>query len=88
MVLQTEITRQKKSFPLEIYRRIYPVGDSVTHRRIHTSVKLSVSVWNTDRRYSSVHSSVIVVGTVKYRRIMSIGKVVGECEIPTKYIRL
>jgi hypothetical protein len=35
MVLQTEIARKKKSFPLEIYRRIYPVGDSVTYRRIH-----------------------------------------------------
>jgi len=36
MVLQTEIVRQKKSFPLEIYRWIYPVGDSVTYRRMHT----------------------------------------------------
>jgi hypothetical protein len=26
----------KKSFPLEIYRRIYPVGDSVTYRWMHT----------------------------------------------------
>jgi hypothetical protein len=36
MILQTEIARKKKSFMLEIYRRIYPVGDSVTYRRIDT----------------------------------------------------
>jgi hypothetical protein len=28
MVLQTEIARQKKNFPLEPYQRIYSVGDS------------------------------------------------------------
>jgi len=52
------------------------------------SVTLSVNVWNTDRRYPSVHSSVIVAGTVKYQRITSVDKVVGECIIPTEYIRL
>ena len=36
MVLQMEIARQKKSFSLEIYRWIYPVGDSVTYRRSYT----------------------------------------------------
>jgi len=29
MVLQAERASEKKIFPLEIYRRIYPVGDSV-----------------------------------------------------------
>jgi hypothetical protein len=43
------------------------------------SVKLSVSVWNTDRIYLSVNSSVIVVATIKCRRIQSVGKDVGEC---------
>jgi hypothetical protein len=28
MVLQTENASQKKQFPLEIYRRMYSVGDS------------------------------------------------------------
>jgi hypothetical protein len=28
MILQTEIARKKNKFPLEIYRRIYSVGDS------------------------------------------------------------
>jgi len=36
----------------------------------------------------SVHSSVIVAGTVKDRQIMSVGKVVGECILLTEYIRL
>jgi hypothetical protein len=36
MVLQTERASKKNFFPLEIYRRIYPVGDSVTYRRIKT----------------------------------------------------
>ena len=40
MVLLTEIARKKKSFPLEIYRRIYPVRDSVTYRQIHTVGKV------------------------------------------------
>jgi hypothetical protein len=88
MVLQTERASQKKIFPLEIYRRIYPVGDSVTYRRIKTSIQLSVNVLNTDRRYLFVNTSVMVAGTVKYRRIKSVGKVVGKCIIPTKYIRL
>jgi hypothetical protein len=43
------------------------------------SVNLSVSVWNTDRIYLSVNSSVIVAATVKCRRIQSVGKAVGEC---------
>jgi len=86
MVLQTEIARQKKSFPLEIYRRIYPVGDSVTYRQIHTVSKFIGECL--DWRYPSVNSSVIVAGTVKYRRIKSVGKVVDESVIPTEYIRL
>jgi hypothetical protein len=40
MVLQTKIARKKKSFPLEIYRQIYPVGDSVTYRRMYTVGKI------------------------------------------------
>ena len=52
------------------------------------SVNLSMSVWNTDQKYLSVNSSVIVAGTVKYRRIKSKNKVVGEAVIPTEYIRL
>ena len=41
-----------------------------------------MNVWNTDRRYLFVHSSVIVAGTVQYRQIMSVGKIVGESIIP------
>jgi hypothetical protein len=48
MVLQTEITRKKK-FLLEIYRRIYSIGECV-----------------------------------KYRHIISVGKIVDDCEICTK----
>jgi hypothetical protein len=44
MILQVEIARQKKRFPLEIYRRIHSVGDCVKHRRNKLSVTLSVSV--------------------------------------------
>jgi hypothetical protein len=43
------------------------------------SVYLSVSVWNTDRIYPSVNSSVIVAATVKCWRIHFVGKAVGEC---------
>ena len=43
------------------------------------SVSPSVSVWNTDRNYPSVNSSVLVAATVKCRRINSVGKSVGEC---------
>ena len=50
MVLQTEIARKKK-FPLEIYRRIYSIGECV-----------------------------------KYRQTISIGQVVGDCEICTKLL--
>ena len=57
---------QKKSFLLEIYRRN------------KLSVTLSVSVWNIDRRYPSVYSSVIVAATVKCRRNNSICKFVAK----------
>jgi hypothetical protein len=40
MVLQTKIVCQKKKFPLEIYQRIYPVGDCVIDRRIKTVGKI------------------------------------------------
>jgi hypothetical protein len=33
MVLQTEIALQKKKFPLEIYRRIYSVGECMQYRQ-------------------------------------------------------
>ena len=36
MVLQTKIVRQKKSLQHDIYRLIYPIGDSVTYRQIYT----------------------------------------------------
>jgi hypothetical protein len=55
---------------------------------LNLSVNLSLNVWNTDRIYPSVNSAVVVAGTVQYRRITSVGKVVGECIIPTEYIRL
>jgi len=78
MVLHTEFVRQKKSFPLEIYRRIlYPL------------VNVSVSVCDTDRIYPYVNSSVSVAAIVKCRRIKSVGKAVGEwyCQIPTDSFR-
>jgi len=88
MVLQTEIARQKK-----VSRLKYTDGFIPSVIVWHTdgfipSVNLSVSVWNTDRIYLSVNLSVIVAGTVKYRRIKSVGKVVGESVIPTEYICL
>ena len=80
MVLQTEFVRQKKRFPLEIYRRIFiPSVISWFTDGYLPSVNLSVSVWNTDRIYLSVNSSVSVAFTVKCRRIKSVGKAVGEC---------
>jgi hypothetical protein len=80
MVLHTEFTRQKKRFPLEIYRRIFSPsviswftdGDS-------PSVNLLVSLWNTDRIYLFVNSSISLVATVKCWWIKSVGKAVGEC---------
>jgi hypothetical protein len=88
MVLQTEIARKKKIFRLKYTNGFIPSVIVWYIDGYISLVKLSVSVWNTDRRYPFVHSSVIVAGTVKYRRIKSVGKVVGECEIPTEYIRL
>jgi len=80
MVLQTEYACQKKSFPLEIYRRIFiPSVISWFTNSYVPSVKLSVSVWNTNRINPSVHSSVSVEATVKCRRIKSVDKAVGEC---------
>jgi len=80
MVLQTEFTRQKKRFPLEIYRRIFiPSVISWFIDGYVQSVNLSVSVWNTDRIYPSVNSSVNVAATVKCQRINSVGNAVGEC---------
>jgi hypothetical protein len=80
MVLQTKFARQKKNFPLEIYRQIFipSVISGFTDGYV-PSVKLSVSVWNIDRIYPSVNSSVSVATTVKCRRIKSVGKAVGEC---------
>jgi len=72
MILQTEIARQKKVSRLKYTDGFIP----------------SVIVWHTDGCIPSVNSSVIVAGTVKYRRIMSFGKFVGECIIQTEYIRL
>jgi len=71
---------KKKSFPLEIYRRIFIslVISGFTDGYV-PSVKLSVSVWNIDQIYSSVNSSVSVATTVKCRRIKSVSKAVGEC---------
>jgi len=66
---------KKKRFPLEIYRRIF----SPSVYCDWPTENLSVSVWNTDRIWSSVKSSVIVEATVKCRRINSVGKSVGEC---------
>ena len=79
MVLQTEFARQKKKFPLEIYRRIFipSVILWLTDGK-YPSVNPSVSVWNTDRIYPSVNSSVLLAATVKCRRINSVGKSVGE----------
>jgi len=80
MVLQTEFSHKKKSFPLEIYRRIFiPSVISWFTDGYVPSVYLSVSVWNTDRIYPSVNSSAIVVATVKCWRIHSVSKAVGEC---------
>ena len=45
----------------------------------YPSVNRSVNVWNTDRICPSVNSSVLVEATVKFRRINSVGKAVGEC---------
>jgi len=79
MVLQTEFARQKKRFPLEIYRRIFmPSVISWFTNGYKPSVNLSVSVWNTDRIYPSVNSSVSVAATVKCWRIKSFGKAVCE----------
>jgi hypothetical protein len=71
---------KKKRFPLEIYRRIFSPsviswfidGDS-------PSVNLLVSLWNTDRIYLFVNSSISLVATVKCWWIKSVGKAVGEC---------
>jgi hypothetical protein len=42
-------------------------------------VNMLVSVWNTDRIYPSIYSSVRVAATAKCRRINSVGNSVGEC---------
>jgi len=78
MVLQTEFAR-KKTFPLEIYRRIFILSMlSWFTDGYKLSVNLSVSVWNTDRIYLSVNSSVSVAATAKCRRINSVDKAVCE----------
>jgi len=80
MVLQTTFARQKKSFPLEIHRRIFiPSVISWFTDGYVSSVKLSVSVWNTDWIYPFVNSLIGVAATVKCRRIKSVGKAIGEC---------
>jgi len=80
MVLQTEFARQKKKIPAwNIPTDFYSVGDIVIYRRLLIVGKSVVSVWNTDRIYPSVNSSVSVAATVKCRRIKSVGKAVGQC---------
>jgi len=89
MVLQTEIARKKKKIPAWNIPMDFSPSVIVWHTDgLKPLVKLSVNVWNTDRRSPSVNSSVVVAGTVKYRRLTSIGKVVGESLMPTEYIRL
>jgi hypothetical protein len=72
MVLQTEFARQKTRFPLEIYQRIFIPSVILW---LTDGKYSSVSVWNTDRIYPSVNSSVLVAATVKCRRINSVGEV-------------
>jgi len=80
VVLQTEFARQKKRFPLEIYRRIFiPSVILWLTDGNYPSVNPSGSVWNTDRIYPYVNLSVLVAATVKCRQINFIGKAVGEC---------
>jgi hypothetical protein len=50
--------RAKKRFLLKIYRRIFI---------------LSMSVWNTDRIYLFINSSIIIKITIKYLQIKFIG---------------
>jgi hypothetical protein len=88
MVLQTEIARKKKVSRLKYTNGFSPSVIVWQSDEFKLSVNLSVNVWNTDQRYPYVHSSVIVAGAVQYQRIMSVGKIVGESIIPTKYIRL
>jgi hypothetical protein len=74
------ICAPKKRFPLEIYRRIcIPSVILWLTDGNQPSVNLSVSVWNTDRIYSFINSSVLVAATVKCRRINSVDKSVSEC---------
>ena len=74
------ICAPKKKFLAEIYRRIFiPSVISWFTDCYVSSVKLSVSDWNTDRIYPFVNSLVSVAAIVKCRRIKSVGKAVGEC---------
>ena len=74
MVLPTEIARKKKKFPLEIYRRIYSVGECMQYRQTISVGKLVIDceicaklLWNADGFILLVNSSVIVKATVKCR---------------------
>jgi hypothetical protein len=88
MVLQMEIARKKK-FPTWNIPMDFSPSVIVWHTDgLKPLVKLSVNVWNTDRRFPSVNSLIVVAGTVKYQRIKSVGKVVNESVIPTEYIHL
>jgi hypothetical protein len=74
------ICEPKKKIPAwNILTDFYSVGDIVITDGKYPSVMTSVSVWNTDRICPSVKSSIPVEATVKFRRINSVGKSVGEC---------
>jgi len=79
MVLQTEFARKKKIPAWNIPTDFYSVGDIVITDGKYPSVMTLVSVWNTDQICPSINSSVPVEATVKFRRINSVGKSVGEC---------
>jgi len=72
--------RAKKKIPAwNIPTDFYSVSDIVITDGKYPSVMTSVNVWNTDRICPSINSSVLVEATVKFRRINSVGKSVGEC---------
>ena len=71
----------KKNIFRWFYKWKLPAKKNVSHLKYTNGLIPSVIMWNTDQRYPSVYSSVIVATTVKCRRTNFVCKFIGMIDI-------
>jgi len=71
----------KKNIFRWFYKQKLPAKKNVSHLKYTNGLIPSVIMWNTDQRYPSVYSSVIVATTVKCRRTNFVCKFISMIDI-------